>query len=246
MTQTAPPVNTIAPLQNVSRCMAAIKKVMESPDYLSHIVAFYGRSGYGKSTAAAYVANHFQAYYVEAKETWSRSAFLDAILFEMGIKPEARINDKLKQVARQLSESGKPLLIDEFGYIIKRQMVNVVRDIYDSSGGCPIMAIGEDSIEEDLYHHWEKFHNRVLEWVPAVACDLEDARLLRKLYCSKVNIADDLLKKIVSICQGNISRICINLWNIQEHAIQHGKTAIDLADWGDRPLSNGRAPKRRT
>lgn len=244
MNQEVQNVNTIAPLQNVSRCMSTLKRAVDRPGHLPGIIAMYGRSGWGKSTAASYVNAKYQAYYVEAKDTWTRKAFLEAILLEMGIKPPATIDKQATEVAKQLACSGKPLIIDEFDYIIRKKNVNMVRDLYDGSGGCPILIIGEENLEDKL-QSWERFHNRVLDWVPAEPCNLDDGKHLRKLYCDKVKIADNLLKRVVEVCKGNISRTCINLSNIQEFALEKGLPAIGLDEWGNQKLFDGTATKRR-
>lgn len=243
MNQEVQNVNSIAPLQNVSRCMSTLKRSIDRPGHLPGIISLYGPSGWGKSTAAAYVANYFQAYYVEAKDTWTRKAFLEAILLEMGIAPATTISKQAEQVTEQLAVSGKPLLIDEFDYIVKKNNVDMVRDIYDGSGSA-ILIIGEEKLETNL-RRWERFHNRVLDWVPAEACSLKDSQLLRKLYCDKVNVADDLLNRVMTVCKGNVSRTCINLANIQEYALQKGMSEISLQDWGNQHLFDGAAPKRR-
>jgi hypothetical protein len=74
-----------APLQNVALCTQALKDAMERPLHLPGLVAFYGPSGWGKTVSATYASNKYRAYYVAAKESWTKKAFLEAILTEMGI-----------------------------------------------------------------------------------------------------------------------------------------------------------------
>lgn len=243
MTQAIQNVNSVAPLQNVTRCMTTLKRAIDRPGHLPGITAFYGPSGWGKSTAAAYIAHMYRAYYVEAKDTWTKKAFLAAILLEMGIPAAKTIAEMAQQVAQELALSGKPLIIDEFDYIVKKGNVDMVRDLYDSSGA-PILVLGEEQLETNL-RKWERFHNRVLDWVPAEPANLEDTRHLRDLYCGDIEVADDLLKKIMDVCRGNVSRTCINLANIREYAINQGLERLSLEDWGNQYLYDGSAPKRR-
>ena len=48
--------SSIAQIRNISQCYEAVKRTMERNPLLPGISAFYGPSGFGKSTAANYVA----------------------------------------------------------------------------------------------------------------------------------------------------------------------------------------------
>lgn len=237
------PVNSIAPLRNIARTVEALQWVIDQPDHVNKIACMYGRSGLGKSSAAAYSVNRFNACYIEVKVFWNTKYFLQAIIKELGInlaRKTTPIPELADLIAEELTLSGRPLIIDEFDYLVpKCNGVEAVRSLYDSSK-TPILIIGEQNLESKL-QRWEKFHNRVTKWVDALPADLDDAKHLRRLYCQQVEITDDLLSKVVTVCTGNTSRIAINLTNIQEHALRHGLTKISLEDWGNRPLFNGSA-----
>lgn len=235
--------STTAPLRNVGVCLSALQRAMERETHLPGMVAFHGPSGFGKSTAAAYAANTYRAYYVEVKESWTRRFFLLAVLREMGIEPARTIPEMVEQISEQLVLSRRPLIIDEMDHIVARKMVGLVRDIYDGSAA-PIMLIGEENLPSEL-KRWERFDGRILEWPQAQPINLEDARHLRKLYVHQVEIADDLLQHVVGLARGSARRICVNLDRIQKEAIGAGLERIDLTAWGDRPLFTGEAPKRK-
>lgn len=235
--------STIAPITNVAICMRAMQRAIERPAHLPGLVAFYGPSGWGKSFAAAYTANVHRAYYVECKSSWTRKALLLAICDEMGIKAADTIYELNDQVAEQLVRSGRPLIIDEFDHLVERRAVELVRDIYEASSA-PILLIGEERLEANL-RQWERFHNRILDWLPAEPASEEDVRHLAGLYCSRVRVAPDLLARVRDVTRGAVRRICINLERIQEHALSAGLDTVTLADWGDRELFSGAAPARR-
>ena len=48
---------TTAATTNVAKCIRAMERAVSRPSHLPGLVGFYGPSGYGKSIAAAYVAN---------------------------------------------------------------------------------------------------------------------------------------------------------------------------------------------
>ncbi len=235
-------VKTTAPLANVALCMRALERAMKRPEHLPGIVAFYGLSGEGKTTAAIYAANHYRAYYVEAKDSWTRKAMLLAILNEMGVVPAKTTYDMVSQAAEQLVKSRRPLIVDEMDHIVRRNLVETLRDIYEGSNA-PMLLIGEERIEINL-RPTDRFHNRVLDWVPSQPASFDDAKHLRGLYCKRVKIADDLLRALHEAVNGNTRRICVNLERVQETALELGKDRIGLDEWNGREFYTGEAKRR--
>ncbi|MBU9121791.1 ATP-binding protein [Burkholderia multivorans] len=238
-----PVAGGIAQITNLNLCDIAIERAISRSANLPGLVCFYGPSGYGKSMAANFVANARRARYVQAKSVWTKKHFLKAILFEMGIKPAGTIPEMADQVAEELASSGRPLIIDEMDHLVDRNAVELVRDLYESSQA-PILMIGEEALPAKL-KRWERMHGRVLAWVPAQPVTTDDARQLASLYCRHVQVADDLLTRLVELSHGSVRRVCVNLERIQEEALMAGKDAMDLAQWGKRELYTGEAPKRR-
>lgn len=236
-------IGAVAQIANLGMCDIAIERAVSRSANLPGLVCFYGPSGWGKSMAANYVANTRRARYVQAKSVWTKKHFLKAVLFEMGIKPAATIPEMADQVAEELAASGRPLVIDEMDHLIDRNAVELVRDLYESSQA-PILMIGEEGLPTKL-KKWERMHGRVLAWVPAQPVKLEDAYKLRPLYCSNVQVSEDLLAKLVELSHGSVRRVCVNLERIQEEAMVNGLDAMDLKTWGKRELYTGEAPKRR-
>lgn len=231
-----------AALTNVALAMRALEKARNRPRHLPGMVGFYGHSGLGKSFAGAYAATHHNAYYVECRSTWTKKALLQAILKELGVKPADTISEMSDQAAQQLSLSDRAFIVDEFDTLVHKGAVELIRDIHDGSGGTPMLLIGEERLELNLRKH-ERFHNRVLEWVPALPASLDDARKLRTLYCT-VQVADDLLERIVTINRGVVRRICVNLERVQEFASLEGLEKVGAEDWGQRSFYTGEAPRR--
>jgi len=234
---------TIAPLQNVALCVKALERSVKRPRYLPGMVCFYGPSGWGKTFAACYTANKYKAFYVECRSTWTKKAVLQAICREMGIVASRTIYEMTDQIIDHLRMTGRPLIVDEMDHIVEKKAVNIIRDLYDGSGS-PILLIGEERIPVKL-KRWERFHGRVLDWVPAQPADVEDARVLTQFYCSDIEIAEDLLSNIVSLARGSIRRICVNLARVEEEALGMGIKKISMKEWGKRPLWTGDAPARR-
>jgi len=91
----------------------------------------------------------------------------------------------------------------------------------------------------------ERFHGRVLNWLPAAPVSPDDARLLASLYCPDVTLADDMLRYLVDLSHGSVRRVSVNLVNIQEAALIEGWDTVERSQWGSRELYTGDAPKRR-
>lgn len=231
-----------APLANVALCLGTLERSLNRPRHLPGITVFYGPSGYGKSTAAAIARVRHNAYYVQARSSWTRKAAHAAILKEMGLIPAKTLADMADQVAEQLVLSKRPLIVDEANYLVERGSVEIIRDIYEASLA-PIMLIGEEGLPSML-KRWERFHGRVLDWAPAQPASPEDALALRNLYATRVNIADDLMGYVHQLAEGSVRRICVNIERIQDAALAEGRDAMTLTDWGKRDLYTGNAPAR--
>lgn len=244
MSTTISSVKGIAELSNLHTADVAIERALNRSYGLPGMVCMSGPSGWGKSVAATIIANRRRAYYVQARSVWTRKATLAAILQEMSIKPATTISDMLGQVAQELAQSGRPLILDEMDYLAKNDTgVNLIRDIYEASQGT-IMVIGEEGLPDKL-KKFENFHGRFLAWVKAQPVTHEDAIKLAGIYAPDIEIGDDLLSKLIDISHGSVRRVSVNLEMIQEEACDVGWNKVGLSEWADRELYTGEAPRRR-
>ena len=215
---------TIAPLKNVALFTELVERVMKRPRGLPGMGAFTGFSGYGKSVAAIYAANKFRAYHVQVKSVWSRKKLCGAILHEMGIDAGATLPDMVDQIGQQVALSGRPLIVDEADFLLAKGMIEVIRDIYESSRGT-IILIGEEQLPQKL-RRFERVHGRMLDWVQAQPCALADAKHLVRLYCSGIEVDDALLEELHRVALGSVRRLCINLARVREHADATGARKV--------------------
>lgn len=234
----------IADIANLGLCDVALERALSRTTSLPGMVCFYGPSGYGKSMSACWVANSRRAYYVQARSVWTKKDTLRAIISEMGVTtaPTATSAALVDAIASELAMTGRPLIIDEMDHIVNKGSVELIRDIYEASQA-PILLIGEEMLPTKL-KRFERFHGRVLSWVPAQPVSVEDAKRLTPIY-SKVTIHDDLLAHVVKLANGSVRRVAVNLSLISDTALTEGMAAVDLTTWGKRELYTGEAPKRR-
>jgi len=239
-----PPVKRdVAPLKNVAVCFGALQTALNRRNHLPGIVTIYGPSGWGKTVGALYASNCSRAYYTRVRSSWTKKALVSRILHEMGIEPERTVYDMSEQASEQLALSGRPLVLDEGDHLVERGLVELVRDIHDSSNAA-ILLIGEERLPQKL-KRFQRFHSRVLQWHPAQPADFEDARQLRELYCDRVRVGDALLRRICEHAQGSVRRICVSLEHAREEALRRGLDRIDIDTWGKAEIFTGDAPRRR-
>ncbi|THF60942.1 AAA family ATPase [Pseudothauera rhizosphaerae] len=237
MTQTAQ-------IHNLELVRIAVERLTIRTAGLPGLAALYGPAGYGKTTAANAVANETRAYFVQMRSAWTRKTLLEKVLIEMSIKPHGTIPAMLDQACTQLAASGRMLIIDEFDYCVRSDsMVELVRDLHEGGGAAPILLLGEELLPQKL-KKWERFHSRVLSWIPAQPVSLTDAAALVPIYCPDVAVRGDLLERLVKLSGGSVRRVAVNLAAIAEAAAVEGWGAVDLGTWGDRPLYTGDAPRR--
>lgn len=217
------------PLTNVGLLAGAIERAMQRPIGLPGLVVMYGASGLGKSVAAAIAANQHRAYYVECRDTWTKKAFLLAVLREMSITPARTLSEMVDQIAEQLSRSGRPLIVDDVQYLLDKAAANVLTDIYNASQGT-IVLIGEENVATSLVR-LERLHNRVLEWVPAQVATLADVKRLAAASYPNLQIAEDLLADLLKNVKGCLRRVAVNLYRVSSECAAKGLREVDLATW---------------
>lgn len=243
MSATNPPVNTYAPLANVSLFAELLERVTARHRDLPGFGVFYGWAGLGKTKSATRAAHIHRAYYVEVGESWTKAKFCKALLAELGLPVKGTVADMVDAIIIALMDTARPLIIDEFDHIANRGYVETIREIHDKSGA-PIVLIGEELLPHKL-QQWERFHSRILDWVSAQPCDTHDVRQLSPIYAPGVELADDMVALILTKSKGVTRYVAVNLAKVAETAALEGWSEVTAALWGNRALHSGEPPHRR-
>lgn len=240
------PAGPTAPLRNVQLFTQLMDKLVHRPRHLPGLGVFYGFSGYGKTHSAVWAANRQNAYYIEAGASWNATQLVDAIYHELtATVMRGSVAAKVGEIVNLLASDTRPLIIDEADHLVKKSVIDIVREIADRTW-MPVILIGEEALPQKLTV-FERTHNRVLDFQAAQPCNIEDARQLAKLYVPALQLDEPLLKHIVSESDGVIRRICINLERVNEFARGEGLTSVTMSLWGERVMFHGRPePRRRT
>lgn len=233
MTTNEQPVNphSIAPLRNVVSLLTLTDMLRSRPVGLSGLGLFTGFSGYGKSVACQYVQNKLGAKYVEARSFWTQRAFCEAVLKELGVvRPTGTIARMMDAIIDIMGDDPtRPLIIDEADKLVDKNMIELVRDIHETTGA-PILLVGEEQLPGKLTA-FERVDNRILGRALAEPCDINDARHLARIRCPDVELATDLLADIVRQTRGNARRIATTLHNVRVYAVNQGAKSLDLSSY---------------
>lgn len=233
-----------APLTNMSLALRTLMSCMATAPESPRLGLLYGYSGYGKSVGAAFAAARTNATYVCAMSVWTQRTLLENIAASLGVTKLARTSPKiLDQIIEQLTNWPRPLVIDEMDFLVKRQSVEIIRDIHDATS-IAIMMIGEEDLPAKL-KEWDRFDNRIRVATAAEPASDEDTLMLRDHYCLKAKIADDLALKFKKDCRGCTRRIVTNLIEAESLAQIERPASADLAWWGSRPIMTGDLQIRR-
>ncbi len=217
----------IAPIANVQKFQELLERVKNAPRHLPNWGCFYGRSGEGKSTAAAHSALRTGALLFECRSTWTTGTLIQAICDELGLGPiKGSISAKETKIIEVLYDDPVPLIFDEADHLVKKSLIDVIRGIGDTAHS-PIILIGEEHLPSKLVQ-FERAHNRVLTWEKSQGCGFEEAKHLVRLYSPEIQLADDLLRKIVSDVEGSTRRIVTNIEKVREFAKIHGLMLVDV------------------
>lgn len=240
-TNAAPP--GIAPLTNVARLQTLIQRCIDRPDGVHGMATFYGPSNDGKSFACMNARHVFGAVYVQMKSVWAKKDLCEAILKEMGIPPRGRIASMAEEIAGNLLETDRVLIVDEADMAVGKKMVEILRDIYEMSRA-PVILVGEEKLPQKLSAS-ERIHNRMLDFTGTEPASSHDVTLLSRLYAPNIEIDPALLARLNSECHGSVGRIVRNITHIREFASMHGMQAIRSTDWADKDVKTLEAPQPR-
>lgn len=232
----------ILPIKNISRLKSAGDALVNRTPGQPGIGLVMGPTGYGKSTGTTWYCVNNHGVYVRAVSLWTPKAMLTAIAGELEIEVTGRLTTNaflLDAVADALTESRRPLFIDEADYVVeKRQLVNVLRDIHDMST-VPVVLVGMHGIEKKIKDN-EQFTGRIAQWVKFEGLDVRDARMIADGLCD-IRVEEDLLNTLYTdSCpkvRGNITggaevrRLIVGLNNIEKWAKKKGLMTIALEDW---------------
>ncbi len=244
MKQNDMPVNAVAMTTNVVLAVEMVERITNRTGGLEGMAVLYGPSGFGKTWAISNAANMSRAYFVTMRWTYTVKDLLEHICREMGLSEEGRIGRLVDRIAQQLAISGRALFIDEVDHLVKKRKIELVRDIYDMSHA-PIVMIGEELLPKKL-EQWERVHRRVMTWVGAEPVSQRDVGHLANLYCPGIEIAPEVIERMMRTANGSTGRVANTLEKIREHCAVRKLRRAQMSDMPDAIFPVASAPRART
>lgn len=217
---------SLALLKNVVAMVGLVQRLNDRGAHMPGFGVVHGYSGYGKTYSAVFAQNKTGGPRIEIGDSWTKKTLVRAILKEEGVRePKGTVADLTEQVIIRLAEPNHaPLFIDEADKLVDKGMIELVREIQEGAQ-VPIILIGEEQLPQKLMKI-ERVHNRVLDWVAAQPCDLEDTRKLASLFCPNLSIDDETLEAMRRASDGRARRIVTNLYRAREFAATRGVKAL--------------------
>lgn len=225
----------VAKTKNLSNLARAADQLRTRNIGTPGIGLIWGPSGLGKTTAATWFCDQYDAVYVRAWSTWTPGAMLGAICAALDLPAQTRIASAIDQIVLALSRTQRPLFVDEADYLLgSARLLDTLRDLHDVSSA-PVIVVGMGEFRRRAERR-EQFAGRVTARVEFRPADIEDARTTAAAMLERVHPTDDLLGRLVQETGGSMRRIVSGLAQVERLATRRRLAEVSLADWGTRPF----------
>ncbi len=226
----------VAKLTNVAFALEAIKQVTDVDDVgAPHMAVLFGPPGYGKTQAAMFLAHPAgrNAVFVSIRMFDTTKTLAQLLCLELGIavKDGWPVSVPYGQIVKRLQQLGRPLVLDEVDYIAEKSTIDFIRTIHDNTT-VPIFLIGEQDLKRKLLSRHERFHDRVLVWKEAAACDSHDVRKLAAHHAPDLTFTADVIDALVAKTSGVARRVYNELKALREECKRTGTSQPTLAMLG--------------
>lgn len=232
------PGQQVAKLTNVAFALEAINQVTNVDDLgAPHMAVLYGPPGYGKTQAAMYLA-HPQgrnAVFVSIRMFDTTKTLAQLLCLELGIATKSQwpVSMLYEHIVKRLQQLGRPLVIDEVDYIAEKSTIDFIRTIHDNTT-IPIFLIGEQDLKRKLLSRHERFHDRVLVWKEAQACDALDVKKLAAHHAGELKFTPDVIDALVTKTGGVARRVYNELKALREECKRAATDTPTLPMLGNR------------
>lgn len=209
--------------KNVKNFVSLMEEVKQLPDNIPKILLVYGEYGLGKSETIKWWTFKNDCVYVRANQGMTSRWLLSEIAEELGEEPFWHIQDTFNLVEQKLKQNPKPLIIDEVDYLVNNNVIEVLRDLHDRTGG-PMILVGMVNIDKKL-SRYPHLKDRIYKAFKFESYDKQDIKqILSEL--SEIPITDDGLEYLAT--RHNQFRQIVKLINkIEKFAIINDLTELN-------------------
>ena len=124
--------------KNVKNFVSLMEEVKQLPNNIPKIILVYGEYGLGKSETIKWWTFKNDCIYVRANQGMTSRWLLSEIAEELGEEPFWHIQETFNLIEKKLKENPKPIIIDEVDYLLERNTIETLRDLYDTTS-CPLV-----------------------------------------------------------------------------------------------------------
>lgn len=241
--------NSVIKTTNVIRAIDAVESLHSRSRGEEGMALLYGRPGEGKTTATGYLVNQFDGVFLRARQTWTVTSMLQALMEEIQREPSHVRSPMVDAAVEWFVTHDRMLVIDEADYLLQqRGMLDALRDIYDLTG-IPVLMVMMEKAPRKIQSDpgLSRFKRRITKWVRFDGLSLEDtakvcAELPELADETPIQVERDLVERIHKESGQNIGFIVIALGKVERFARTNNLDAVGLAEFGQRELFDDRDP----
>lgn len=221
----------LAPVKNVKRLNQAFGTVECRTLNLPGMALIHGYTGAGKTHTVTNQIIQFNGVYIRGWSTWSNPGHLiRPLAHELEVANTNSLQGLINGIVESLVTNPRPIFVDEVNHFhMVEKMMHVLRDIHDTTD-VPVVLISEEQTR-NILKRYPQIHNRIYEDIEFLPLDLEDVDILARSIC-EVEVAEDLLVKILKDSGGVMRKATIALDKIERQAVVKGLGKIDLNGLG--------------
>ena len=136
--------------KNVKQFVSLMDELQKLPHNIPKLALVYGEHGLGKSQTIQWWADKNDSVYVRATQGMTSRWLLSEIAEELGEEPFWHIQETFNLIEKKLKENPIPIIIDEVDYLLERNTIETLRDLYDTTS-CPLVLVGMGNIDKKTF-----------------------------------------------------------------------------------------------
>lgn len=204
--------NSVVKTKNVQAFFSGLEVLRKGVKGRMGMMLVSGPPGTGKTFITQKQAMEEDFVYVRCKYIDRPRGLLQSIVAELGEEPRGYVSHLFSQALEQLLMRPRTLILDEADYLVKDDIIEIVRDLNDMAN-TPMIISGMANIDKKL-QRFPHFADRIRAFVYFNLFDLQEIKLLGKQVC-EAEIDDSGYEYILKKGQGKF-RVTNDLFDLAE------------------------------
>ncbi len=212
----------IVKTKNVQEFYAGLEVLGKGVKGRMGMMLIFGPPGTGKTFITQKQAMQDDTVYVRCKYIDKPKSLLHAIVAELGEEPRRYTSHLFDQALEQLISRPRTLILDEADYLVKGEIIEIVRDLNDMAN-TPVIISGMGNIDKKL-HRFPHLVDRIRSIVQFKLFDLEEIKMLGKEVC-EAEIDESGYEYIAKTGQGKF-RVTNDLFDLAERLLKRTTSKV--------------------